>query len=100
MKLRWLIFVFPAMVWAQGLDPALLTKPATDAWPTYHGDYSGRRYSVLDQINQSNVGRLTLEWFYKANMNPDVTRTGGEYKDGDPYFWGAPRPFAISRALR
>ena len=44
---------------AQGLDPALLKKPATDAWPTYHGDYSGKRYSVLDQINQSNVNKLT-----------------------------------------
>src|SRR5439155_27106963 len=22
----------------QGLDPALLTKPATDAWPTYEGE--------------------------------------------------------------
>jgi hypothetical protein len=23
---------------AQGLDPLLLTKPATDSWPTYSGD--------------------------------------------------------------
>ncbi len=40
---------------AQGLDPALLRKPATDAWPTYHGDYSGRHYSTLRQINDLNV---------------------------------------------
>ena len=45
---------------AQMLDPALLKKPATDAWPTYHGDYSGKRYSMLDQINRSNVNKLTL----------------------------------------
>jgi len=30
----------------QALDPALLTKPATDSWPTYAGDYSQRRYST------------------------------------------------------
>src|SRR2546425_73788 len=31
----------------QGLDPALLTKPATDAWPTYAGDgRAGRAYSL------------------------------------------------------
>ena len=47
-------------VCAQMLDPALLTKPATDAWPTYNGDYSGRRFSTLNQINQSNVKHLTL----------------------------------------
>src|SRR5216110_1925849 len=34
---------------AQGLDPAALLKPATNTWPTYNGDYSGRRYSPLDQ---------------------------------------------------
>src|SRR3981081_2605722 len=45
---------------AQGLDPAALLKPATDAWPTYNGDYSGRRFSTLDQINSGNVGSLTL----------------------------------------
>src|SRR5579871_4343306 len=48
---------------AQGpLDPALLTKPLSDSWPTYSGDYSGRRYSSLTQINQSNVKNLTLGW--------------------------------------
>src|SRR5215472_15632495 len=35
----------------QGLDPALLLKPATDAWPSYAGDYSQRRYSTLTQID-------------------------------------------------
>ena len=44
--------LFSKLLPAQALDPALLKKPATDSWPTYHGDYSGKRYSVLDQINQ------------------------------------------------
>ncbi len=48
---------------AQGpLDPALLLKPLGDSWPTYSGDYSGKRYSSLTQINQSNVSHLTLGW--------------------------------------
>jgi acido-empty-quinoprotein group A len=51
---------------AQGLDPALLTRPATDAWPTHNGDYSGRRFSTLSQINQSNVKHLQLAWVYRA----------------------------------
>jgi acido-empty-quinoprotein group A len=51
---------------AQGLDPALLTRPATDAWPTHNGDYSGRRFSTLNQINQSNVKHMQLAWVYRA----------------------------------
>jgi acido-empty-quinoprotein group A len=51
---------------AQGLDPAALLKPATDTWPTYNGDYSGRRYSTLDQINASNINSLTVAWAFRA----------------------------------
>jgi acido-empty-quinoprotein group A len=51
---------------AQGLDPAALLKPATDTWPTYNGDYSGRRFSTLDQINAENVSSLTLAWAFRA----------------------------------
>src|SRR5207247_10257637 len=47
---------------APGLDAALLTKPATDAWPTYAGDYSQRRYSTLAQIDTTNVRHLSLAW--------------------------------------
>ena len=33
---------------AQFLDPNVLKKRnPVDAWPTYHGDYSGKRYSEL-----------------------------------------------------
>jgi acido-empty-quinoprotein group A len=49
---------------AQELDPAALSKPATDTWPTYNGDYSGKRFSPLDQINATNVGSLTLAWVF------------------------------------
>ena len=56
----------------QGLDPALLTKPATDAWPTYAGDYSQRRYSTLRQIDQANVRHLTLAWVRRLTAGPDA----------------------------
>ena len=46
----------------QGLDPVSLTKPATNSWPTYSGDYSGRRFSSLTQVNQTNVKSLGLAW--------------------------------------
>src|SRR5205807_4197863 len=56
----------------QALDPSVLTKPlgTTDAWPTYSGDYSGKRYSALKQINQSNVKNLTLAWTSRVTPGP------------------------------
>ncbi|MGH9647880.1 MAG: acido-empty-quinoprotein group A, partial [Bryobacteraceae bacterium] len=51
-----------AVLVAQALDPAKLLQPPTDSWPTYNGDYTGRRYSPLKQINQANVGTLNLAW--------------------------------------
>jgi acido-empty-quinoprotein group A len=58
----------PPFLAAQGLDPAALLKPATDTWPTYNGDYSGRRFSPLDQINSSNIGSLTLAWIFPVHV--------------------------------
>jgi alcohol dehydrogenase (cytochrome c) len=67
---RFLLFVcaviVPGALAAQMLDPALLLKPPTDAWPTYNGDYSGRRFSPLTQINQSSIKSLNLAWVYHA----------------------------------
>jgi len=54
---------------AQELDPASLSKPATDTWPTYNGDYSGKRFSPLDQINASNVSSLTLAWVFHPHAS-------------------------------
>src|SRR5579871_1018901 len=63
----------PALLMAQGngVAPADLLKPLKDSWPTYNGDYSGRRYSALSQVNQSNVKYLTLAWMTR------VTAGGG-----------------------
>ena len=33
-------------VYGQMLDPAKLLKEPTDTWPTYNGDYSGRRSAL------------------------------------------------------
>lgn len=51
---------------AQGLSPQTLLQPPTANWPSYNGDYSGRRYSTLDQINSQNIGSLTLAWRFRA----------------------------------
>jgi alcohol dehydrogenase (cytochrome c) len=62
-----LVLLAPAILAAQTLDPAQILKPLgnTSDWPTYSGDYSGKRYSSLTQLNQSNVKNLTLAWSTK-----------------------------------
>ena len=54
---RWLacatVLLLTTIVTAQqpALTRAQIEKPAATSWPTYNGDYSGRRYSPLTKIN-------------------------------------------------
>src|SRR5438270_1485202 len=67
--MKWfaLALVSASCLYAQGLDPSAFLKPPTDTWPTYNGDYSGRRYSTLTQVNKSNVASLTLAWAFQTH---------------------------------
>jgi alcohol dehydrogenase (cytochrome c) len=63
-----LLFAGCAALPGQGmLNPAKLGAPPTDTWPTYHGDYSGRRYSTLSKINASNIHSLSLAWVHRSS---------------------------------
>jgi alcohol dehydrogenase (cytochrome c) len=44
-------------------------------WLTYSGDYAGRRHSQLDQINPSNVSKLTAKWVYQTNTGGKIEGT-------------------------
>jgi alcohol dehydrogenase (cytochrome c) len=57
--------LIPALAPSQLLDPHKLLEPPTNAWPTYNGDYSGKRYSTLTQINASNIDALAIAWMYR-----------------------------------
>src|ERR1700680_3524806 len=65
-----------------GVNPADLLKPLKDSWPTYNGDYSGRRYSALTQINQSNVKNLTLAWSLRVTPGAGNPGFGGGGRGG------------------
>ena len=70
-----------AVVAAQGVDPASILKPLGESWPTYSGDYTGRRYSSITQVNQSNVKNLTLAWARRLANGPGA---GGPAGPGAP----------------
>jgi len=59
-----------------GLDPAAFLKPLSETWPTYSGDYSGRRYSALDQINPKTVKGLGLAWTTELRAGPPPAAGG------------------------
>jgi alcohol dehydrogenase (cytochrome c) len=49
---------------------ALAARPAGANWLSYNGDYTGRRFSSLDQITPRNVERLRAQWvFHVSNSN-------------------------------
>jgi alcohol dehydrogenase (cytochrome c) len=74
---------------AQGLDPAQLLKPLSDSWVTYSGDYSGRRYSALKQINQTNVKHMTLAWSSRLTAGmPNPGGRGFGIRSGPPTIIG------------
>jgi acido-empty-quinoprotein group A len=74
-----LLALLPNLSTAQGLDPhKLLQKEPIDTWPTYNGDYSGRRFSPLTQIQTSNIHHLSLAWMYRVKIAGGAMRGVGE----------------------
>jgi len=75
-----LILLVPGIIIAQssGLDPKTILKPLGNDWPTFSGDYTGKRYSSLKMINQSNVGNLSLAWLtpFTTGCGPNGLGTG------------------------
>jgi alcohol dehydrogenase (cytochrome c) len=53
----------------------LIAAPVGENWTSYNGDYSGRRYSKLRQIDTRNVAQLQAAWtFHPGNsQNLEVT---------------------------
>ena len=54
-----------------GIDVGVrdLTAPLAENWTSYNGDYSGRRYSTLSQINLENIKQLRAEWVFHSHAS-------------------------------
>ena len=75
---------FVSFVSFVSLTSVIAAQIPTDAWPTYHGDYTGRRFSTLKQINTTNVKNLTLAWVYRLNTSRAGAIVGGEGPETPP----------------
>ena len=45
----------------------LLQKEVKNNWVSYNGDYTGRRYSSLDEVTPANVARLKKRWIFQTS---------------------------------
>src|ERR1700761_3634009 len=104
-KKLWLtaIFLLPSaflmgqgnMAQTSGATPADLLKPLKDSWPTYNGDYTGKRYSALTQVNRSTVKQLTLGWM--TEVTPGAEGSGGRGgREQTPFVTGGEGPGDIA----
>ena len=65
---------------ALGAAQAASIRPSSSSRPPipgrrYNGDYSGRRFSTLTQINDANVKALSLAWIYRRCAGDAGTRS-------------------------
>jgi len=84
----------PASTGPAGLTMAQIEKPAPDAWPTYNGDYSGRRYSALSKVTAANVKHLSLAWIYDLAGGGQVKATPLQV-GGNLYFTTPNHAYAV-----
>ncbi len=68
-------------------------EPKSD-WLTYHSSDSGNRYSTLDQINTSNVRKLSVAWKFPIPSSPRLQATP-LVVDGIMYMTGWNELYAI-----
>ena len=54
-----------------GFFPASSFAQTNSDWPYYGRDPGGSRYSPLEQINRTNVHRLTVAWTYHSGEVPE-----------------------------
>ncbi len=53
----------------------LLTEPVGANWTSYNGDYTGRRFSSLQEINAGNVAQLRAAWVFHPGNSQGLEAT-------------------------
>ena len=91
-----LLFALSATASAQITSERLLNAAKEPQnWMTYSGDYSGKRFSTLDQINTRNAHSLTAKWVYQLGSTGKLETSPLEV-DGILYATGQDdRAFAL-----
>ena len=67
-------------------------------WPLHNRDLGSGRYSSLDAINTSNVGRLALAWQFDAGAEHSIRQVTPVVVDGVMYLNAGGTTFALDAA--
>jgi alcohol dehydrogenase (cytochrome c) len=65
----------PAMAGASVGPEDLLARPVGANWTSYNGDYTGRRYSSLREINSENAAQLRASWVFHPGNSERLEAT-------------------------
>jgi alcohol dehydrogenase (cytochrome c) len=71
-----------------------MLAPMAGNWLSYNGDYSGRRYSPLSQINVKNANQLRAEWVFHSR-NSDHLEVTPVVVNGTMFVTSANDTFAL-----
>src|SRR5260370_42647823 len=100
MRTAFFVFAFSisfALEAGAQVTPQRLLESAKEPqnWLMYSGDYTGRRFSALDQINTSNAAALAPKWAYQTMAGGKIETTP-LVADGILYgTWQDHRAFAL-----
>src|ERR1700724_4710324 len=50
-------------------------RPVGENWPSYNGDYTGRRFSRLGEINRANVAQIRAAWVFHPGNSQRLEAT-------------------------
>jgi alcohol dehydrogenase (cytochrome c) len=96
MKLRRVrVLVLCACSVAANLSAQKISDTIKDDWPTYNGDYTGRRFSSLTQITPQNAAHLQAQWVFHTKT-PGVLEATPVVVNGIMYFTGSNDAFALN----
>ncbi len=80
------------------VEPADLTSTVLrDNWPSYNGDYTGRRYTSLSQITPKNVAQLRAQWIFHSR-NAGILEGTPVVVNGIMFFTGSNDAYALDAA--
>lgn len=79
-------------------DRLLDASAEPENWLMYSGEYNGQRYSLLDQIDRSTVGDLSVEWVYQFHTL-SVVETSPVVVDGMMFITESPSTLIALDAL-
>jgi PQQ-dependent dehydrogenase (methanol/ethanol family) len=78
-----------------GVSFADVAQPKPGAWPTYHGNVSGNRFSPLNQINTTNVERLAPKWIFPIPGAPRALQVTPIVVDGVMFVTSVNEAYAL-----